>query len=55
VTADSVFVDMAKDNCLLDSGSNAINVGVNLGWEVNGATASTYNGTAPDIGYDETP
>jgi hypothetical protein len=40
---------------LLDSGSNAIDASVDSGWDVNGATAGTHNGTAPDIGYDETP
>ena len=55
VTGDPVFVDMANDNYLLDSGSNAIDAGVDLGWDVNGVTAGNYNGAAPDIGYDETP
>lgn len=54
VTDDPAFVDMVSDNYLLDTGSNAIDAGADLGWDLNGSTSGNYNGMAPDIGYDET-
>lgn len=55
VTSDPLFVDRINDNHSLQSTSPAINAGAESSWNVNGSSAGLFNGSAPDIGYSETP
>jgi hypothetical protein len=46
-------VNAAGDDFTLQSGSPAIDAGIPVGSDRNGAGAGDYNGTAPDLGYWE--
>jgi hypothetical protein len=53
VLLDPRFVNAAGDDFTLQSGSPAIDAGIPVGSDRNGAGAGDYNGTAPDLGYWE--
>jgi len=55
VVGDPLFNNPASFDYALKTGSPAINRGVNLGVDRNGSTAGLYNGSAPDIGWLESP
>ena len=50
---DPLFADPLSFDFTLTTGSPAIDSGVDLGIDVNGAQADNYNGIGPDIGYFE--
>jgi hypothetical protein len=52
---DPKFVNSAMDDFRLQAGSPAIDKGLPLGLDRNGAAAGDYNGAAPDLGYWESP
>ena len=55
VTTGPAFVSPALGDYRLQEGSPAIDRGADVGFDVNGAAAGTFNGDAPDIGYWESP
>jgi hypothetical protein len=55
VFLDPRFVNTAADDYTLQAGSPAINAGTPVAADRNGAGAGNFNGTAPDLGYWESP
>jgi len=55
VLADPLFVNCAADDFTLQAASPAGNVGIDLAVDRNGAGAGNFNGSAPDLGYWESP
>jgi hypothetical protein len=55
VVGDPLFNDPTNFDYTLKVGSPAINKGFNLGVDRNGSTSGLYNGSAPDIGWTESP
>ncbi len=55
VTGDPLFNDATNFDYALKVGSAAIDKGVNLGVDRNQAASGLYNGSAPDIGWTESP
>ncbi len=55
LTVDPLFVSEAAQDFRLSSGSPAIDAGMDLGYDVNGTRAGSFDGTAPDLGYFEVP
>jgi hypothetical protein len=55
VLLDPQFTNAAGGDYTLKGTSPAINAGVDVGQDRNGASAGNYNGTAPDMGYWESP
>lgn len=55
VQTDPLFTNAASDDYTLKVGSPALNAGTSLGADRNGASAGTFNGSAPDLGAWEGP
>jgi hypothetical protein len=52
---DPLLADPARADFRLMPGSPAIDAGIDLGLDLNGAAAGTFNGAAPDLGGWESP
>ncbi|HYQ44006.1 MAG TPA: right-handed parallel beta-helix repeat-containing protein [Polyangiaceae bacterium] len=55
IVGDPLFTDPTNFDYSLKAGSPAINKGFNLAVDRNGSTSGLYNGSAPDIGWSESP
>jgi len=55
IIGDPLFNDPTNFDYSLKTGSPAINKGFNLGVDRNGSGAGLFNGSAPDIGWSESP
>ena len=55
VLLDPKFVSMATGDYTLQPGSPMINVGIAVGVDRNGAKAGDFDGSAPDLGFWESP
>ena len=55
VLLDPKFVSLASDDYTLQSSSPMINAGVAVGFDRNGSKAGDFDGTAPDLGFWESP